>query len=250
MAEQPLINIQETNKETPIYQPFCNPTQGISLPVQEILPLNNYSPQTQTNNNTPNNYQIYQNISEIPHWCIQQIDSNTFFIPLSFECCCDKFCPFIACFIGFSLVIGYIFLSIFIMKSFWNPCFIMLYFGIFIIIAGFCGFHQYQRVYFYLEQNSLKIVKKAICAKKIKIYNTGELERVDFLYKYSYELDDDGDGSYIHHYDLIFVTKTGIVNKIFSRGETSKIFTQEEIDYFLYYMNNHIQTKMNMRELN
>ena len=95
MAEQPLINIQETNKETPIDQPFCTPTQGISIPIQEILPLNNYSPQTQTNNNTPNNYQIYQNISEIPHWCIQQIDSNTFFIPLYFECCCDKFCPFI-----------------------------------------------------------------------------------------------------------------------------------------------------------
>ena len=94
MAEQPLINIQETNKETPINQPLCTPSQGIDIPVQEILPQNN-SPQTQTNNNTPNNYQIYQNISEIPHWCIQQIDSNTFFIPLYFECCCDKFCPFI-----------------------------------------------------------------------------------------------------------------------------------------------------------
>ena len=153
-------------------------------------------------------------------------------------------------FIGLSLVIGDIFLSIFVIKSFRSASFIILYFGIFISIAGVCGFYQYKRVYFYLEQNSLKIVKKAICAKKIKIYNPGELERVEFLYKYSYEVDYDGDGSYINRYDLIFVTKTGIVNKIFSRGNTSKIFTQEEIDYFLYYMNNHIQTKMNMRELN
>ena len=142
-------------------------------------------------------------------------------------------------------------MSIYAMKSFFGPNIMMLIIGIFISLLGIHKFFRmYHSLYIFIEQNSIKIVKKALFGKNIKIYNPGELERVDFLYKYSYEIDNEGEGFYNHRYHLIFVSKKGEVNEVFSIGSGRKIFTQEEMDYFLYYMNNHIQTKMNVSELN
>jgi len=229
--QQPNYTPQDLN--IPITQPLCTPSQGTDFSI---------------NQNTPGiistQYQNYKNISEIPHKFIQQIDSNSFFFPISSDCC-SKCSPFIFLIVGFSQLIIYCLLTIFVLKSFWEPTLIMLIVGIaFSLFGTYSLFKTYHSIYIYIEQNSLKVMKKAICGNNIKIYNSGELERVDFLYKYDYVIDNEGEGSYVHQYNLIFVPKREQVDKIFSIGNRDKIFTQEEMDYFQYIMNNHIKTEM------
>ena len=45
-------------------------------------------------------------------------------------------------------------------------------------------------------------------------------------------------------YDLKVVEKNGKEDVIFNKGGPSKLFTSDEIEYFLYTVNTHIQTKM------
>ena len=89
--------------------------------------------------------------------------------------------------------------------------------------------------------NTLTIMKKATCRKKTNIYNPGELERIEFNYRYTLEA---GDRRYTHKYTLIVVPTNGDVDNIFEVGSSNRLFTIEEMEYFLYYINTHIQTKM------
>ena len=89
--------------------------------------------------------------------------------------------------------------------------------------------------------NTLTVMKKAQCRKKVTIYNPGDLQRVEFNYRYSYSGRDEG---YMHLYNLIIVPTNGKVDRIFTIKSSPRIFTTKEINYFLYYINTHIQTKM------
>ena len=77
--------------------------------------------------------------------------------------------------------------------------------------------------------NTLAIEKKAICGKQTKFYNPS------FIYDYSYDSSSDG-GGYIHHYNLIVVPANDFPDIIFSIGSSSRVFTLEEIGFFLYYI--------------
>ena len=48
----------------------------------------------------------------------------------------------------------------------------------------------------------------------------------------------------MHHYNLIVVPTNASPDTIFSIGSSSRVFTPEEMGFFLYYINIHIQTKM------
>jgi len=85
--------------------------------------------------------------------------------------------------------------------------------------------------------------------KEKKIYNKGELERIDFLYKYGLEKDSDGENRYVHRYNLFISEAKRKRHTILSIGSVYQFFTREEMDYFLYFINNHIQTKMKLIEL-
>ena len=105
------------------------------------------------------------------------------------------------------------------------------------------GFNMYNDVYFIMGPNTLMIMQKALFRKKIITYNPGEIERVDFNYNYGYQYDDDG-GGYMHSYTLNVVLKNGKTNNYYNLSSSSKEFTNEEIAYFLYFINSHIRTKM------
>ena len=96
-------NYPPQNLSAPMVQPLYPPSQGVALPVQQDIPVNNYPPQIQNPNNTPlyaqpvvpvyqTQYQNYRDISEIPHKGIYQINENTFYISTG---CCFKIFPFL-----------------------------------------------------------------------------------------------------------------------------------------------------------
>jgi len=239
-TQQP--NYPPQNLGAPMAQPVYPPSQGVALPVQQGIPANNYPPQIQNPNNAAlyvqpvapvyqTQYQNYRNISEIPHKGVYQIDENTFYISTG---CCFKIFPFIFFIVGVG--VGALYIAA---HSFW-----LIIFGSIFATAGFFMFFKmYNSIYFMMGPNSLTIVKKATCGKQTKIYNPGELARVDFNYDYSYDSSSDG-GGYMHHYNLIVVPTNESPDTIFSIGSSSRVFTQEEMGFFLYYINTHIQTKM------
>ena len=239
---QPPNYLPPQNLGPPIAQPAYPQPQGVALPVQQALPVNNYPPQTQNPNapyfaqpvapayQTQYQYQNYKNVSEIPHKGIYQTDENTFYISTG---CCFKIFPFIFFIVGVGLC------SI----AFYTTPWILILGGIFTIVGFIMFFKMYNSIYFIMGPNTLTVIKKATCMKQTKMYNPGELTRVDFKYDYSYESSSDG-GGYMHHYNLIIVPTNEEQDTIFSIGSSSKVFTQEEMGYFLYYINTHIQTKM------
>ena len=244
-ASQPIQqpNYPPQNLSDPMAQPVYPPSQGVAIPVQQGLPVNNY-PQMQNPNNMPyitqpvapeyqTQYQNYRNISEIAHKGIYQVDENTFYISTG---CCFKIFPFLFFIVGVGVGALYFFVP--------NPSFWLLIVGGIFAAAGLLMFFKmYNNIYFIMGPNSLTIVKKATCGKQTKIYNPGELVRVDLTYDYSYESSSDG-GGYMHHYNLIVMPTNGSPDTIFSIGSSNRVFTQEEIGFFLYYINTHIQTKM------
>jgi hypothetical protein len=137
-----------------------------------------------------------------------------------------------------------------VIKSFWNFSILALIIGFAFCAVGIgTSLTIYHRIYFIIGENSLKVVKKAICGSKTKVSNKGELERIDFLYKYGLETDSEGEKSYVHRYNLIISETKQKRYTILSKGSGYQFFTPEEIDYFLYFINNHIQTKMKLIEL-
>ena len=224
--------------------PQYPPPQGVAIPVQQAIPVNNYPPQIQTSQ--PNNYivqpvvpvqyqtqyqyQDYQNITQIPHKGIYQVDANTFYISTG---CCFKIFPIIFFLVGCGLAV----VAVIVAQSL-----ITLIIGIlFACIGIMLFFKMYNNIYFIMGPNTLTVMKKAMCGKKTTIYNPGELLRVDFNYNYGYS---SSDGGRTHNYSLVVVQSNGNTDNIFTIGSSARVFTNEEIGYFLYYINTHIQTKM------
>ena len=101
-------------------------------------------------------------------------------------------------------------------------------------------YEGYYSLFIVLGSNNLTVIHKAICNKDIKIYNPGELERIDFTYTPS-----QGKGNKtLHEYALSAVRKDGKTERILYLDSKSIRFTQDEIEYFVYTVNTHIQTKM------
>ena len=228
--EKPLIQPQD--QFPPPVQPAYPPNQVIAIPIQQVNPLNDLS---QTSNSTAAQiqYQNYTNISQVPHKKIRQTDENTFCIPTACFFKCFPFIFFLAG-IGFA-AIGFINLK---------ELYFIIIFGLVFSSSGILmGFVMYNDVYFIMGPNTLMIMQKALFRKKIITYNPGEIERVDFNYNYGYQYDDDG-GGYMHSYTLNVVLKNGKTNNYYNLSSSSKEFTNEEIAYFLYFINSHIRTKM------
>ena len=99
---------------------------------------------------------------------------------------------------------------------------------------------MFHTLFVVLGPNNITVIQKAICNKRITIYNPGELERIDFTYTPS-----QGKGKKtLHEYALSAVRKDGKTERILYLDSKSIRFTQDEIEYFVYTVNTHIQTKM------
>ena len=203
---------------------------------QKVSSSQECSAQIQPNQINQNRWKNYSNISQIRHKGIYQLNKNTFHISTG---CCFKSFPIIFFSVGLIVIIlpaatakmGYYFIATSI-------------FGLIFLCAGiYLFFRMYNNIYFIMGQNTLTVIKKAMCRKVKTIYNPGELKKIEFNHDYSLSHDSDG-SSYIHKYNLVVVQTNGDVDNIFSLGSSNSIFTLEEIDYFLSFINDHIQTKM------
>jgi len=226
--------------DDPMIQPLFPPSQDNDLPIQEGLSLDNNIAQTKTPDDTPYIFQpvspVYQaqyenikNISEIPHKGIYEIDENTFYISTG---CCSKTIPsFFFLFFGIGeFVLCYYFL--FIERVI--PYFLFLFFhgGAFNIIGLSYLLLNCKSAYIIKKKNSIKVINKITCRKKIKTYNIDEIERVDFSNKENCT------------YSLIFELTNGKKYTIFFSDMGCCAYTKEEIGYFLYNINSHIKNKM------
>ena len=216
-------------------QPFY--PQSVMTPVIEGKPQNKYASQL-GQINVPaqpvhnSQYQNYTHISQISHVGFSQVGENTFIISTG---CNFKLFPILFFFVGLLLSVlpvtgiaeGSYFISSFV--------------GAFFFITSiYLLLKMYNSIYFVMGPNTLRIVKSALCLNKTTIYNPGELDRIEFNYKQSYS----EKNGYIRNYNLIIVPTNGVVNKVFSLRSNLPFFTDEEIGFFLYHINNHIQTNM------
>ena len=110
---------------------------------------------------------------------------------------------------------------------------------IFFVVGILLFFKMYNNIYFIIGPNTLTVTKKAVCGKMTTIYNPGELLRVEFNYNRAYN-----PSNAKNNYELIVVPTNSQPDRIISLGSACSVFTIEEIDYFLYHINSHIQTKM------
>ena len=116
---------------------------------------------------------------------------------------------------------------------------LLFIFGLFItavsMIFCYAGYHS---MFIVLGSNNLNVIHKSICLKDITTYKPWELERIDFTYSAV-------EGNKTSHiYDLKVVKKNGNTESILYLNSKSIRFTQDEMEYFVYTVNTHIQTKM------
>ena len=234
---------------SPLAQKTDTPADSLN---QGLFP-NSYSNMKSTDFTTPNsipeiysstpiyqnNYQNMNNISEVPTKGIKQINSNTFLISTG---CYFLYMLYFILFLAFLAFFGSILTIIYgspELGTFLGPLA-----GI-IIFIFFCKERAktYTDIYFILNDNSLKIIKKS-CFKKEEIYSYAEINEVKFDFYENYN-----ERSKKIYYDYyLYINLNSADNKketLFEIKQTSKKrFTQEEINYFLYIVNKHIQTKM------
>ena len=176
----------------------------------------------------------YNNFSEMKHKGIYHPKENTFNISTG---CCYRCIPLIFFFIGCPLM------GIPFLVGKLDGSIIPALAGFCIFICGLLAcFKMYTYTSFIMGLNNLKVVKKALCWKKTLIYNPGEILRVDFIYKITDNKNDEGGIS--HNYSLFIIHRNEKRELILNASCGCPLFTQEEINFFLYTINNHIQTKM------
>lgn len=221
----------QQNISSPQSQPYYHPSQEIATPIEQNIPINNYPTQNKNQPVLNKQYQNYNNISQIPHKGVYQPDENTFYISTGY---CFRIVPIILFIIGTPLVLISFFTKELILG--------LLLFGLFLELISICLCFKMNNInYFILGANTLTVLKKSFCFKRAHIYNPGELLRVDFTHDYSYDIFSKAN---IHKYNLIVVPTNGKEDLIFAIGSNPPSFTSEEIEYFVYVINNHIQTNM------
>ena len=211
-------------------QPLFPPSQNINNIAQIQTPDNtNYIIQS----DTPvyqTQYEKYKNISEIPHKGIKEIDENTFYIS---DGCCHLAFPSSFLILGIGEIVLGICLVIKKIIGYLILMAILAHAGIFVSIGLCIIYFNCNIVYFIKGSNSLTLIKKSLFNRRKKIiYQAGELEKVKFEYNNKCSN------------NIIFIFTNGNLEEIFSLSNNNCHFTREEIEYFLYHINSHIQNKM------
>ena len=208
-------------------QPF---SQGVPLVQQMNYPIQN-SGIIQTQGISQINYQNYQNISQVSNKGIIQKDKNTFIISSGYQ---GKFLPLCL------IIFGIIFI-LFGIVSIAFDAFIVIICGLVFLIIGIM-LCNHKKIYFIIGPNNLTVINKTNCSKKVYAYNPGQLLRVDFIYNLGINIVANSNHKY--NYILNIVLSNGQVVNIFTSTSNVPKFTLEEINYFLYFINNHIQNNM------
>ena len=212
------------------YMQYYRPAEGI--PLNSISGLNvQMAIQSQSNmHNMNNNMNIenIKNVSQLPHYNFTQPDDNTFLIS------------------NRSFIIVPIILIISSMPFFIIPIvvgipamFVMYLFAIIPVIICIClCINHVLSVYFILGPNNITVKVNKVFKRQTHIYNSGQLLRVEYKEKIIYL-----QNKHRFEYDIVFVPVKGKPDPVYHVGRGTS-FTFEEMGYFLYVINKHIQTKM------
>ena len=213
-----------------------------NIPPEEIYQYPNSSDFPQYNQIVDSNkpqidYSKYTNLNQLNHRGIIQKNENTFYIPE--RCCsCGRWFPVIYFTFGFSF------------------CFILLLeitvgtvifalFGLFFASLGLVMLCKaYHSFYFVLNSDNIKLICVARCGRKSIVYRSGQITQVIFTSSLSL----DTKGKNIYKYELkIQQNIPGEDSEFIVFGESSGdlLYTEEEIGFFNYIMNHHIQSKLN-----
>ena len=172
------------------------------------------------------NYANYTNVNQFNSKNIHQIDSNNIYLSLG---CCFKIVPIIFFLVGLAAALsafahgfgGYIACGIGV---------------IFLIISIVWGCKNYYSVYFTMGDSALIMVKKSLLRRKTKVFRFGELHSIELK-------EIKAKGGRMHY--LLDVTYTNMRTETeFHEQSGVPLFTHEEMGFFNYIINRHIQTKM------
>jgi len=249
-SSQTTNNDQQYPSQTYPVQPY--PTQNMAIPpnqsyyppqgatpIQPGAQMNNFSLQPGVLNYQPNpQNQNNKSYSSVEHKGIFQTEPNTFYITTGR---CRKITPYILFFIS---LLSIVYTAFHLPQKL--PAFIIgIIFFICILTLSCITFHS---VFIILGPNTLTVISKSACYKKSKIYNPGELERIDFTCNKEKDLFLDkrkkGGYSFKNRYLLNIVAKSGYLVNALNVPSGSILFTSDGMEYFLNVVNTHIQTKM------
>lgn len=234
--EEPYYSSQSNNNDQlyppqqyPV-EPYTNqniPPNQYYYPPQGTNPMGNYPLEPGVLNVQPNpQNQYHKPYNLIEHKGIIQTKPDTFHITTDSGKNCNPL---------FFLIVGIIFTIISI--PFLPNSMIPLVFGIcFIFVGLLLSCMSNQSAYIILYPNSINIIKKVSFSRKTLIYNLEELERIEFNYQ--------RENNEKNNYFLNVVRKNGIFENILHFISYSQtLFTADEIKYFLFTVNNHIQAR-------
>ena len=214
-------------------QPQPQPlSQGVPLVQQINYPTQNNGIIVQTQGIPQINYQNYQNIAQVRHQGISQKGQNTFKISSGYQGQCLPTCL---------MVFGIIEIIYGLLAIAYQSINISLIIGIIFLISGIILYNS-KKIYFIMGPNNLTVTNKACCNNKVNVYNPGQLQRVDFIYDLGSNIV--ANRNNMHNYILNIVLSNGQVINVFTTSSNTPKFTFEEISYFLYFINNHIQNNM------
>ena len=100
-----------------------------------------------------------------------------------------------------------------------------------------------------MNPNLIKVLEKAWCGRKTTVYERGQITEIHF----NSAINPGVKGEDVHIYEIrIFqnIPGKGPECLVFSDRYKKILYTEEEIGYFNYVMNHHIQTNMNMQNMN
>ena len=186
--------------------------------------------------NAPLGVNVEQNISYIPHKSITQPKTNIFLIKIIKSTIFSFIVPFLFAF--FFLGIGTFFL--FTKQSIGLFCFTLIILILVIILVIYNSLELNNKYEIILGDSHLKVINKAYCCRqRIHIYNKNDLIGFDMRRR----IDEyQGKRSRIMKgivYDFFLLLRNGKSQTIIT-AEVS-LFTKEEINYLLYYVNDYIK---------
>jgi hypothetical protein len=178
-------------------------------------------------------FENVQNITDLPHKSIYQPSTNFFSIQAGISYTSNYVLIVI-----FSLVILFCIIAMILLLM--NPFipFFIIMFSTYILIFSICPLFSTDNIIeISLEDTYVTIIGKAACCKKkIRVFSKNQLIRLDF------EEEEVKNKINFKIFRVFLIFNQGQKELLFI-GNSEK-YTIEEIRYLLFYVNNHINTKM------
>ena len=223
-------------------QPIYYQNQAYQMPPDQTLnyPVNNYNQQYMQPTplgayNPPFDVKFDQNFSNIPHKSIFQPHTNMLLIKLVHEPTFSYIIP---------IIIGFLFLgigTIFLIKGeigvFCIPLFVFLLIVFLVIYKCLELDYKYELIF---GDSLLTVINKALCCRqRTSVFNKSDLIGFDIKSRTDQRKGRRGHIIIVDVYDFILLLRDGRNEKIITAPVS--IFTKEEINYLLYYVNDYIK---------